>query len=62
MDREDWGYTYANLDSQTKVVVTKEEWYLKNQWFADTEATLPGRRSRWFCWQSHSIQLRQIRP
>jgi hypothetical protein len=37
VDREDWGYTYANLDSQTKVVFTKEEWYLKNQWFADTE-------------------------
>jgi Domain of unknown function (DUF4352) len=37
VDREDWAYTYQNLDSQTRSVFTEEEWYLKNQWFADTE-------------------------
>jgi hypothetical protein len=37
VDREDWSYTYDNLDSQTQVMFTKEEWYLKNQWFADHE-------------------------
>jgi hypothetical protein len=37
VDREDWGYTYQNLDSQTQAAFDKEEWYLKNQWFADNE-------------------------
>ena len=37
VDREDWAYTYDNLDSQTKALFTEEEWYLKNQWFADNE-------------------------
>jgi len=37
VDREDWAYTYQNLDSQTKAMFDEEEWYLKNQWFADTE-------------------------
>jgi hypothetical protein len=36
VDREDWAYTYQNLDSQTRAMFTEEEWYLKNQWFADT--------------------------
>jgi len=35
--REDWAYTYQNLDSQTRAMFGEEEWYLKNQWFADTE-------------------------
>jgi len=35
VDREDWSYTYENLDSQTKAMFTEEEWDLKNQWFAD---------------------------
>jgi hypothetical protein len=37
VDREDWAYTYHNLDSQTRAMFDEEEWYLKNQWFADTE-------------------------
>jgi hypothetical protein len=37
VDREDWAYTYQNLDSQTQSMFTEGEWYLKNQWFADTE-------------------------
>ena len=37
VDREDWGYTYDNLDSQTRALFDEEEWYLKNQYFADTE-------------------------
>jgi hypothetical protein len=36
-DQENWAYTYDNLDSQTKALFTEEEWYLKNQWFADNE-------------------------
>jgi hypothetical protein len=35
VDREDWAYTYENLDSQTKAMFTDEEWGLKNQWIAD---------------------------
>lgn len=37
VDREDWGYTYDNLDSETRAMFDEEEWYLKNQWFADNE-------------------------
>ena len=37
VDREDWAYTYQNLDSQTRAMFDEEEWYLKNQWFADIE-------------------------
>ena len=37
MDREDWAYTYANLDAATRALYTEDEWYLKNQYFADTE-------------------------
>jgi hypothetical protein len=33
--RQDWDYTYDNLDSQTRRLFTKEEWDQKNQWFAD---------------------------
>jgi|SRR5215208_118241 hypothetical protein len=32
---EDWGYTYEHLDSDTQGLFTREEWFLKNQWFAD---------------------------
>jgi hypothetical protein len=32
---EDWDYTYAHLDAQTKSRFTREEWFKKNQWFAD---------------------------
>ena len=37
VDREDWAYTYANLDSATRALYPEDEWYLKNQYFADTE-------------------------
>jgi len=37
VDREDWDYTYENLDSETREMFTEEEWYEKNQWFADHE-------------------------
>jgi len=31
----DWDYTYEHLDSETQGLFTREEWFLKNQWFAD---------------------------
>jgi hypothetical protein len=34
VDREDWDYTYDNLDSQTQQKFTKSEWTQKNQFFA----------------------------
>jgi hypothetical protein len=37
VDREDWVYTYANLDSATRALYPEDEWYLKNQYFADIE-------------------------
>ncbi len=37
VDREDWAYTYANLDAATRALYTEDEWYLKNQYYADTE-------------------------
>jgi serine protease Do len=37
VDREDWSYTYEHLDSETKAEFTEEEWFQKNQYFADTE-------------------------
>jgi hypothetical protein len=37
VDGEDWAYTYDHLDSETRAMFTEEEWYLKNQWFADQE-------------------------
>jgi hypothetical protein len=36
VDQESRAYTYDNLDSQTRSMFT-EEWYLKNQWFAESE-------------------------
>ena len=35
VDREDWAYTYENLDARTRVLFDEEEWYRKNRWFAD---------------------------
>jgi hypothetical protein len=37
VDQENWAYTYENLDSHTRSMFTEEEWYLKNQWFAESE-------------------------
>ena len=37
VDREDWAYTYANLDAATRALYAEDGWYLKNQYFADTE-------------------------
>lgn len=37
VDQENWDYTYDNLDSQTRALFTEEEWYRKNQWYADNE-------------------------
>lgn len=37
IDREDWSYTYDNLDSVSKAPVTEQEWVLKNQWLADQD-------------------------
>ena len=33
--RGDWDYTYTNLDSQSRQMFTREEWSLKNQYFAN---------------------------
>ena len=38
VDQENWTYTYDKLDSQTRTLFTDEEWYLKHQFFADSEA------------------------
>jgi len=32
----DWGYTYDHLDSQTRDAYTKQEWFAKNDYLADT--------------------------
>ena len=32
---EDWDYTYDHLDAETKSRFTREEWFKKNQFFAD---------------------------
>ncbi len=37
---EDWGYTYEHLDSETQSHFTSEEWFLKNQWFADNGSVI----------------------
>jgi hypothetical protein len=37
VDKEDWDYTYEELDSQAKSMFTREEWHRKNQWYADNE-------------------------
>lgn len=34
VDREDWSYTYKNLDSQTRSMFTEGEWHLKNHYLA----------------------------
>jgi hypothetical protein len=44
VDREDWDFTYDQLDSQTRQRFSKTEWEQKNQYFADNsplERTLP---------------------
>ncbi len=37
---ENWAYTYENLDSETRAIFTEDEWYRKNQWFADQGETI----------------------
>lgn len=32
---EDWDYTYENLDAETQAHFSREEWFQKNEWFAD---------------------------
>jgi hypothetical protein len=32
----DWGYTYSHLDSETQSAFTRDEWFAKNEWLADT--------------------------
>jgi hypothetical protein len=34
VDRENWDYTYNNLDSRTQQKFNKNEWVQKNQFFA----------------------------
>lgn len=36
----DWGYTYEHLDAETRSYFTREEWFLKNQWFADNGSVI----------------------
>ena len=36
----DWNYTYENLDSSTQSNFTREEWFQKNQWFADNGSVI----------------------
>ncbi len=36
----DWGYTYEHLDAETQSYFTREEWFLKNQWFADNGSVI----------------------
>jgi len=35
VDREDWGYTYKHLNSETQSRFTQKEWFEKNQWLSD---------------------------
>lgn len=37
---EDWQYTYDYLDSETQSMFMEEEWFQKNQWFADADSTI----------------------
>jgi hypothetical protein len=37
VDQENWTYPYDKLGSQTRTLFTEEEWYLKHQFFADSE-------------------------
>lgn len=32
----DWGYTYSHLDRETQSAFTRDEWFAKNEWLADT--------------------------
>lgn len=32
---EDWDYTYEQLDAETRGHFSREEWFQKNEWFAD---------------------------
>ena len=32
----DWEYTYSHLDAETQSAFTKDEWFAKNEWLADT--------------------------
>ena len=37
VDRQNWAYTYENLGDRSREMFTEDEWYRKNQWFADRE-------------------------
>ena len=37
VERKDWGYTYDNLDSETKQSFTRSEWIRKNQGFDNVD-------------------------
>ncbi len=37
---EDWDYTYDHLDSETRSVFTREEWFKKNRWLAGDGSTI----------------------
>jgi hypothetical protein len=37
VDRQDWNYTYDNLDSQTRQRFTRNEWTQKNQYLANVD-------------------------
>ncbi len=37
---EDWAYTYEHLDSETQNLFTREEWFQKNEWFADNGSVI----------------------
>lgn len=37
VDRESWTYTYEHLDASSQKLFTRNEWYRKNQWFADRD-------------------------
>jgi hypothetical protein len=37
VERKDWGYTYDNLDSETKQSFTRSEWIRKNQDFDNVD-------------------------
>src|SRR5215211_6319859 len=36
VEDEDWGYTYDHLDSETQSEFTRDEWFAKNEWGANT--------------------------
>jgi hypothetical protein len=37
IDRQDWAYAYARLDSHTKLKVPQDEWIEKNQYLANVD-------------------------